>query len=108
MKKAYHGSHNNLMGTGRAHAGMCFTESLSSAESYGDTIYTIDLSDLDIMDCDGYDRNENYAPADSDDYRAKFAGKCDVLRYDDEDHHGRSHTCYRIISQRAIDMVEVA
>jgi hypothetical protein len=99
----YHGSHNNLLGTGSAHEGMCFTESIDSAESYGSEIYTLDLDGLTIVECDGYDREENYAPADSSAYRSKF--DCDVIKYDDEDEHGRQHTCYRILSARAIERV---
>ena len=59
----YHGSHNNLFETGKAHEGMCFTESLDVAENYGDHIYVIEeIEGLTIEDCEGYDREENEAP----------------------------------------------
>lgn len=108
MSIVYHGSHNDLMGTNTPHEGMCFTDSLTSAEAYGDTIYELDLSNLEIIECEGYDRNENYAPADSEDFRAKYQGQCDVLEYEDEDENGRAHTCYRIISERAIARVSAS
>ena len=101
----YHGSHNQLMGTNIAHEGMCFTSDIDTAMIYGSDVYTLDASNLVMIDVDGYDRNENYAPADSDEYRAQFVGIADVLVYDDEDENGRAHTCYRIISADAINRV---
>ena len=101
----YHGSHNNMMGTGKAHEGMCFVDSIDIAENYGNTMFSLDIDGLDIVEVDGYDREENTAPADSEEFRAKYVGECDLLMYEDEDVNGNAHTCYRVISDRAIELV---
>jgi hypothetical protein len=105
----YHGTHNNLMGTGAAHEGMCFTESEESAQQYAGsngTVYTIDIAGLNVVECEGYDRDENYAPADSDSFRAAHAANgADILRYSDEDENGREHECFRLVSEKAVAAV---
>ena len=108
----YHGTHNGLMGTGTAHEGMCWTESMESAEayagSYGD-VHVMDLDGLNVVECAGYDREKNEAPADSAKFRAEMASNgADVLRYADEDENGREHDCFRLVSDRAVEMANGA
>ena len=100
----YHGTHNGMMGTGRAHEGMCFADSKANATRYGATVYMCEFAGLAIEECAGYDREENYAPADSRKFRAAAAARgVDILRYEDEDEAGQQHTCYRLVSDRAVD-----
>jgi len=103
--RLYHGTHNNLMGTGTAHEGMCWTEEENSAEAYaaGGSVYELDMSGLNIVEVAGYDRDENEAPADADAVRAELAASgADVLVYADEDEFGREHQCYRLVSAKAV------
>ena len=109
----YHGSHNSLMGTDTAHDGICITDSLSVAENYacGGSVYEIDieLDELNVVECEGYDRDQNYAIADDEGYRAQMAAAgADVLRYEDEDDHGQSLDCFRLVSHRAVDAINAA
>jgi len=103
----YHGTHNGLMGTDAAHEGMCWTEIEDSAEQFAGsrgTVYSCDCpDDWNYEPVDGYDHDENDAPADSDAFRAAHAARgIDVLVYDDEDETGQTLTCYRVISDRAV------
>lgn len=106
----YHGSHNSIMGTDAAHEGICLTDSLSVAENYacGGSVYEIDieLDGMDVVECGGYDRERNYAPADYEGYRADMAASgADILRYEDEDENGQSFYCYRLVSRRSVEVV---
>lgn len=94
------------------HEGMCLTDDRGVAEVYAgydeDRVFAveIDLTALTVEECPGYDRDENEAPADDDDYRAaKAAEGIDVLVYTDEDEQGRQHTCWRLISEKALAAV---
>lgn len=101
----FHGSH-----TGRfvAHEGLCLTTDEQVAIHYaGPTgkVFAVEISidGLTIEDCDGYDRDENEAPADRKSFRASAAARgVDILRYEDEDDRGQQHTCYRLVSDRAV------
>ena len=96
----YHGSHNDLMNTGAIHEGLCLTDNIEIAEQYAKngTVYSVEVSDNAVVEkCAGYDREENYAPADSETFRASQAARgVDVLRYTDEDDAGAEHECYRL------------
>lgn len=88
--------------------GTCFAEAATAAASYaynGSLVEVeIDLSGLIVTEVDGYDRDSDTAPGDRD--LSEFAG-VDVLVYEDEDHNGREHTTYRIISERALGRVRI-
>lgn len=101
----FHGSHNANSGI---FEGQCWTEDRDVAECYarmggGEGLVlslTIDEYALVVVECDGYDRNENEAPADRASYRAAL--ECDLAMYDDEDEQGSQHDCVRICSDRAV------
>lgn len=107
----YHGAHSELT---IGHEGQCLTDDMDIAESYAGNngaIYEVelDLGALTVEECEGYDRDEDVAPADRDAFRAAAAARgVDILIYDDEDVRGREHTCYRLVSDRAVAMVRAA
>lgn len=106
MTTLYHGSHCNA--NLALHEGICLTDDESVASHYGRHLHTveIDLDTLTVEECPGYDRDENDAPADHDDYRAAAVARgVDVLVYDDEDEMGQRHDCYRLVSERALAAV---
>ena len=112
MTTLYHGSHTRLT---IGHEGQCFTDDADCAETYagGRGVFMsveIDLDSLTVEECDGYDRDTNEAPADSAEFRAAAAARgVDILVYDDESESGRQHTCWRIVSARAMaDVVTTA
>lgn len=105
----YHGSHTNE--TLIIHEGICLTDDYSTAEHYagGGWVHEveIDMDSLTVERVEGYDHDTNSCPADSAEYRAaKAAEGVDVLVYEDEDDRGREHTCYRLISDRALRAVK--
>ena len=104
MTTLHHGSHCS---TTTAHEGQCWTDDDSAAEHYaaGGTVttVTVDLSALVVERCAGYSWDDNYAPADDAAFRAAAAARgVDVLRYSDADDRGQEHTCYRLVSDRAV------
>jgi len=101
----YNGSFNGNHDWAKANLDMCLTEDEDVAKNYGKVIIEGDLpEDLVFEECEDYDRDTNCAEADSEEFRAaRRAAGVDVLVYEDEDERGNSHTCYRMISQAAID-----
>jgi hypothetical protein len=102
----FHGAYTALT---IGHEGQCFVDEYDVAERYargGDTCgILLDMSALVVESCEGYDRAEDYAQADSAEFRAAAAARgVDILVYDDEDINGNSHTCYRLVSERAVAM----
>lgn len=98
----YHGAYD-LGHT--AHEGICLTDDESVAAAYGRNIYSaeMDMRSLRVEACEGYDHDEDDAPADHAAFRAAAATRgVDVLTYEDEDQMGRVFTCYRLISERAV------
>lgn len=102
----YHGAHTRFA----LHLGQCWTPSERSARTYAGrreivACAELDLSDLSIYECEGYDRDEDDAPGDSPASLALWGipEDADVIIYEDEDENGRAHTTYRLLSQRAID-----
>lgn len=101
----FHGAHSKLT---IGHEGQCFVDEYDVAERYARSNGSVcgivlDLDSLVVEECDGYDRDDDDAPADHVDFRAAAAARgVDVLTYDDEDEHGNVHTCYRLVSARAI------
>lgn len=106
----YHGSHK---GTLTLHEGLCLTDSDRVAEHYTQRVgkvfaVSLDLSSLTVEECDGYDWDTDYAPADDSEFRAAAAARgVDVLEYQDADERGNQHTCYRLVSERALAAVQV-
>jgi hypothetical protein len=103
----YHGTHNSILGTSAAHIGLCLTDSIDIAGNYAGSrgkvfAVAIDMSDLDLVEVDGYDHNSDIAPGDSG---AEFG--CDVITFDDEDERGNWHRTWRLVSQRAVDACEL-
>ena len=110
MTTLYHGSHRGP--DWQIHNGVCLTDRESVAEAYAgrQNIWEveIDLDSLNVEHVDGYDRDTNDAPADSEAYRAaKVAEGVDVLIYGDEDGRGVAHDCIRLISDRAVAAAKV-
>jgi len=100
----FHGAHSNIT---MGHEGQCFVDEFDVAERYArnGSVFgvTLDLDNLIVEECGGYDRDEDDAPADHADFRAAAAARgVDVLTYDDEDEVGNEHTCYRLVSERAV------
>lgn len=107
MTTLYHGRHSTRFGSS-AHEGICLTDSDAVAQHYAGSTgimyeIEIDMESMVVEDCEGYDRDSNETPADSAEYRSAAAVRgIDVLRYEDEDEFGRSHGCYRLVSERAV------
>lgn len=102
----FHGAHSKLT---IGHEGQCFVDDYDVAERYGRTVcgVALDLDSLVVEECEGYDRDEDDAPADHLAFRQAAAARgVDVLVYDDEDEMGRRHNCYRLVSARAVAMVQ--
>lgn len=102
----YHGAHSAYVN----HIGQCWTDEELSAEFYaGDSgflaIGILDMSRLVVIEFspgEGYDRDTDTAPGDdNDNYGA------DVLIYGDEDPRGNYHVTWRLMTQAAIDAIEV-
>jgi len=110
MATLYHGSHNNLMGTNKAHEGMCLTDDQTSAEAYAGnngTVYMVEIpSSMIIQEVTGYDRETNEAPADDESFRSMaFQRGIDIITYTDEDENGAEHECWRLVSIAAVEFV---
>lgn len=98
----YHGAHDAKHA---AHEGICLTDERPVAEAYGRHVFAaeIDLRAFQVEACEGYDHDEDEAPADRRAFRAAAAARgVDVLIYEDEDQMGRVFTCYRLVSARAV------
>jgi len=106
----FHGAHTDLA----IHEGQCWTEDYEAADRYaqseGPVAHAeIDLSGLTVEECEGYNHDENDAPADSAEFRAAATARgVDVLVYADCDEQGQEHTCYRIVSDRAVEAFRAA
>lgn len=105
----YHGSGSDRIAI---HPGLCLTDDLDAAENYAyqwdllgtPTVATVhlDLTGLRVVEVDAYDRDSNLAVGDRD-----LAVDADVVVYDDEDHYGRRHRTWRIVSPAAVDACQV-
>lgn len=86
----------------------CFTDLVSVATVYGGydeenvATYDLPLDELCVVEVAGYDHDENSAPADCPSYVAPEGA--DVIVYEDEDERGQSHTCWRLVSDRAVSL----
>ena len=90
------------------HIGQCYTDWDEAAMRYTDgegllALVEIDLDELNVVEVEGYDRDENEAPGD---HGTDF-GDIDVIVYEDEDPHGREHTTWRIVSARALAAIKI-
>tara|TARA_B100000745_G_scaffold192726_1_gene126772 strand:+ start:34813 stop:35145 length:333 start_codon:yes stop_codon:yes gene_type:complete len=96
------------------HEGQCFTDDLEVAITFAGShgkVFRVemDLESLVWEECEGYDHDTNECLADNDGYRSRACARgVDVLAYDDEDECGRSLTCWRILSHKAIEMVRTS
>lgn len=105
MIELFHGAHTGWA----AETGTCLTPDFAVAERYakGSGIVVRVALDTDALVVRrlvvGYDRETNTAPGDdvSELIELEAAG-VDVIVYRDEDEHGRSHTTYRLVSDRAV------
>jgi len=110
MTTLHHGAHTAYI----AHVGQCYVDDDEIAADYATergvvATVEIDLGALTVEHCEGYDHDANEAPADDAGYRRAAAARgIDVLVYDDEDQHGRQHTCYRLVSDRALAALRLA
>lgn len=100
----YHGSHKGAM---TLHLGLCLTDCPAIAGSYAGKgkVFSIRVNadGLTIRKIDGYDRNIDTAPGDSDESLAALAAEgVDIVIFSDEDNRGRAHDTYRIVSDRAL------
>lgn len=103
----YHGTRNQDW---TAHIGACLTTREESAQVYatqrGQVVEVdLDMSDLEVVEVEGYDRNTNEARGDRAADIAEI--EADVIVYQDEDEMGRSHDCYRLVSAKAVAAVSV-
>ena len=82
--------------------GECWTDDLSAAEAYmtcdGCKVWRAEVDLSGAVEVDGYDHDENYAPADDDAFRARIAATgVTWVHYDDETEQGTEMTCYRLV-----------
>lgn len=92
----YHGSYTT---TTEIHTGLCLTDSIESAGTYGPIITTITIDgDLTTLECsDLIDRDEQIWPGDDGDNLGH-----DILTYSDEDQNGRPHDTIRLMTVQAL------
>src|SRR5690606_33332727 len=106
MATLYHGNHTDENLT--IHEGICLVEYREHAERYAGSkghvfAIEIDFGGLNVVECDGYDRDENDCPADHESFRQSHAAQgVDVLKYEDEYEYCQPHVCYRLISDAAL------
>jgi hypothetical protein len=92
--------------------GTCWATSIRTAASYvggaGDEAVVLeaelDLAGLEVVEVDGYDRDDNWAPGDDGDFERWGA---DVLVFEDEDPFGRPHWTWRLVSNKAVAALDV-
>ncbi len=107
----YHGTHEALA----LHEGLCLALEADVAAAYArqnvlpgetPTVHTVEvaLDGLRVVEVPGYDRDLNYAPGDEDE---DVYDDVDVLVYADEDVHGRQHTTWRLMTERALAAARV-
>lgn len=101
----FHGAHSKYS----KHLGQCWTDEELSAEFYGGkgelAFGILDLSRLVVIEFspgEGYDRDTDTAPGDDNCNHG-----ADVLIYGDEDPRGNYHVTWRLMTQTAIDAIEV-
>ncbi len=89
--------------------GLCLTDDLDIAESYGESVHTMIISLDDMVVCHinndvsvCWDSND--WPCDNDDDLSAMAAEgVDLITYSDGTETGAEHMTFRIISQRALD-----
>lgn len=99
----YHGAHTQFA----LHEGICLTDDASSAKRYAEehgevAIVDVDLVGLRVVQVEGYDKDDNWAPGDDGN-----EWEADVLIYDDADWSGWEHVTWRLMTPEAIDAAEV-
>lgn len=91
----YHGSYSAT----EIHTGLCLTDNIEAAATYGPIITTITLTgDLTSLECsDLIDRDAQVWPGDNGDSLGH-----DILTYIDEDQNGRPHYTIRLMTAQAL------
>ncbi len=98
-----------------AHIGLCLTDELDAAMAYAvqfglapgsvGTLTEWAIPDaLHVVSVDAYDRDADFAHGDDGALRDDGA---DIIIYEDEDPRGRPHTTWRVVSQRAVDALQL-
>lgn len=110
------GSINLWHGTGQSspaiHAGQTFADNRETADRYskGKTINgDLDLTGLKIGHSEKFDRDDaNHGALGDKEEDIKELRKrgVDVIKYSDEDPHGKEHTAYRLISDKAVNRLK--
>lgn len=111
--KLMHGSRRPLA----LHIGICLTDDRAAAISYANrggymgTVATVelDLAGLRVVEVESFGEGET-ADACGDreeEIRDLQADGVDVVTFDDQDYEGDTHRTWRIISQRALERVQV-
>jgi hypothetical protein len=103
----YHGTKDS--GDWKPHIGLCLTKDCDTAESYagkykkGKVIeFSFRDDDLNIVEVDGYDRDEDFSPGDD----GVFPDDADIIYFEDEDMDGYEHVTYRVASNKALEVIQ--
>ena len=101
--KLFHSSHKETLDATLA-GDLCCADHVECTTMYGANAYSVVIpDDCTTESCEGYDIETDEAPADDEDFRdAAEARGVDVLIYDDVNARGRSHKCYRLVSDRVL------
>lgn len=108
MTTMHHGTRRKFA----RHIGLCLTDDESSAAAYGQggevVTVEIDLSSLVVERVADFRVDDVTADGDAVESIERYAARgVDVLRYEDQDPAGRTHTTWRLVSARALASVSV-
>lgn len=100
--------HGNRAETLALHQDLCLADDdrIAAEYAYGDggTVHTVEinLTGLWVVEVDGFDRDDNFAPGDD---HTEF--EADVLVFDDETINGQPHRTWRLMSDAALAAVSI-
>jgi len=104
MENMYHGGESFA-----AHIGLCLTDLESVAAEYG-TVHqvAVDFTGLNLVELSHLvDRDNMFWPGDTAKSIAQLQAEgVDVAVYEDETTSGRTHKCYRLISEKSLQAVK--
>ena len=104
MQNMFHGGESF-----EAHIGLCVTDIESAAAEYG-TVHqvAIDFTGLNLVELSHLvDRDNMFWPGDTAKSIAQLQTQgVDVAVYDDETTTGRTHKCFRLISEKSLKSVK--
>ena len=100
----FHGAHTQF----NLHLGQCFCREEEVARVYATSRGTVteinlDLSDLTVVEVEGYDRDADYSIGD----KGSEIVNADVIEFIDEDARGTQHRTWRLMSPKALAAVVV-